>query len=114
MVYSPSANKRNLYDRYGKAGLTAGGGGGKLHPTVNFNDMLFGPNYFKIWNKYKYINNMTTCHSVMFEPFFSSFGQEEEEDTLIMTTFSHSAIQRMFSGNSLVDKIHLQNSLVSL
>lgn len=30
------------------------------------------------------------------------------------TLDSHSAIQRMSSGNSLVDKIHLQTSLVSL
>ncbi len=25
---SPAADKRSVYDRYGKAGLTAGGGGG--------------------------------------------------------------------------------------
>lgn len=52
----------------------------------------------------------------MFKPLtFLSFGQEEEEGTLMATTLdSHSAIQRMSSGNSLVDKIHLQTSLVSL
>lgn len=52
-----------------------------------------------------------------FKPVTLSFGQEEEEEegTSMATTLdSHSAIQRMSSGNSLVDKIHLQTSLVSV